>query len=152
MKAVKHELGKFTFHNQIDITDPCYDKDVWCRTQSKCKPGEYVGLALERKISDWGNRIIKLAIYHSDLEEMPDCQIELCPIGVDAGLAGFFDDKPDFDDKTWGDLCDNVFGTKNYGKMDCGFWSSSGLGDGEYQVYAHENEEGERDAFEIIFL
>ncbi len=27
--------------DEIDITDPSYDKDVWCRTRKPITPGEY---------------------------------------------------------------------------------------------------------------
>lgn len=147
-----HELGSFNFRDQIDITDPCYDKDVWCRTKSPCKPGTYIGFALEQTIKNWGDRIVWLGMYHSSLEEMPSCNIELPPIGVDAGLAGFFDNKPDYGQEEWERLCNEEFCVgKDCGQIDCGFWSSSGIGDGEYEVWAHANEKGERDAFEIFF-
>lgn len=27
----KAKIGVMDFHGSVDITDPCYDKDVWCR-------------------------------------------------------------------------------------------------------------------------
>lgn len=59
-------------------------------------------------------------------------------IGVDSGMAGFFPDKPDFNDKEWNDFCDNIALLKGpaYFKSDLGFWTNSGYGDGGYKVEA----------------
>lgn len=27
----KTKIGVMDFHGSVDITDPCYNKDVWCR-------------------------------------------------------------------------------------------------------------------------
>ena len=37
----KQTIGKKYFSGKIDITDPCYNKDVWCRTTATVKDGEY---------------------------------------------------------------------------------------------------------------
>lgn len=34
-------VGKIMLGDKVDITDPCYDKSVWCRMTVDCKPGEY---------------------------------------------------------------------------------------------------------------
>lgn len=26
----RKKIGVMDFHGSVDITDPCYDKDVWC--------------------------------------------------------------------------------------------------------------------------
>lgn len=62
-------------------------------------------------------------------------------------MAGFFNDKPDFNDDEWDKLCDKV----NEGDAWClydGIFSSSGYGDGSYDVYASVD----RDAFTIVFI
>ena len=95
-------------------------------------------------------------------------------IGVDAGIAGFFDgEKPDFTDTEWHDLCswmsakDNAAKSKADGKAYGwyirsmpqtgreGFWTSSGYGDGGYDVYAIHSIIGKKrltTAVEIRFL
>ena len=36
------KIGAIEFEgNEIDITDPCYDKDVFCRARKKIWPGRY---------------------------------------------------------------------------------------------------------------
>ena len=68
-------------------------------------------------------------------------------IGVDAGLAGFFNNKQDFNDDEWSELCDRI-GGGNAWNLYNGVFSSSGFGDGIYDVYANE----ERSAFTIVFI
>ena len=62
---------------------------------------------------------------------------EIGDIGVDAGLAGFFWNKPDFKDGEWSKFCDAMDSSKvAYLNKDMGFWVQSGYGDGFYNVYA----------------
>ena len=37
----KKLIGRKHFEGLIDITDPCYDKDVWCRMNATVKAGTY---------------------------------------------------------------------------------------------------------------
>ena len=38
----RKKIGVVDFHGSVDITDPCYDKDVWCRMNDvKISDGEY---------------------------------------------------------------------------------------------------------------
>ena len=38
----RKKIGVMDFHGSVDITDPCYDKDVWCRMNDvKISDGEY---------------------------------------------------------------------------------------------------------------
>lgn len=60
-------------------------------------------------------------------------------IGVDAGVAGFFWNKPDFNDAEWSSLCDFMSNERRKGKVvysdpKFGIWADSGYGDGEYPV------------------
>lgn len=71
-------------------------------------------------------------------------------IGVDAGMAGFFQNKPDYDEKDWFDLCDR------FNKKAClitpeGFFTESGYGDGVYNVHGLKNDQGLYTALEIRF-
>lgn len=60
-------------------------------------------------------------------------------IGVDAGLAGFFNNKEDYDDDAWQKLCDNL-GTKDAMLLPNGAFTSSGFGDGSYAVFTNDEE------------
>lgn len=75
---------------------------------------------------------------------------EIGSIGVDAGLAGFFHSKPDYDYEAWNAFCDRIRHGDAWITED-GFYSSSGYGDGGYGVYAQE-QNGEIVALEIRFI
>lgn len=123
----------------IDITDPCYDSDTWCRINNiPIEKGEYVVLV---EINDFG-RVQSITLIAEDVDE-DDVNIQEVNkgcIGVDAGLAGFFENKPDYSDDEWHEICDYIenqdFGlaeTDNPFKCN-GVWCESGWGDGEYPV------------------
>lgn len=135
--------------DKIDITDPCYDKDVWCRTQKPITPGEYncyVGIGSNK---NWGTRVYMLILLAADIDLDSKGDVEnVGTIGVDAGMAGFFENKPDYSDEEWNKVCDYVFegfesgNSKKHWIVDAdtplrckGFFSESGIGDGEYVVY-----------------
>ena len=76
---------------------------------------------------------------------------EIGRIGVDAGLAGFFWNKPDFTDEKWSAFCDSLdFDKSVWLREEMGFFCSSGYGDGYYSVYAIK-EKGEIIALKICF-
>lgn len=148
-------IGSFELGNQVDITDPCYDKDTWCRMTTECQPGTYAGYVEISDEGEWGQRVSTIAIYkdgyYVSLEDME----RIGNIGVDAGLAGFFNNKPDYPDDEWTKfLTENgVIGkehdsNKDYYLVDYGVFSGSGYGDGGYDVYANK----ERTAFQIVFI
>lgn len=75
---------------------------------------------------------------------------EIGSIGVDAGLAGFFHNKPDYDDEAWSAFCDRV-AHGDVWLMEDSFYSVSGYGDGCYGVFAKKQDD-EVVALEIRFL
>ena len=129
----RKKIGTMDFHGSVDITDPCYDRDVWFRmTDVKIRKGVYTCIAWHHKDKGTFNN------------GEPYCY------DVDAGLAGFFHNKPDYTDDEWAAFCDRV----RHGDawlIKEGFYSSSGYGDGCYGVYAYE-QGGEITAIEIRFL
>lgn len=153
----------------VDITDPCYDRDVWCRMNDVAvAPGTWNCYAYKGERIGWGNRvwIVQIVIADGPLDKIAEDKIhsgkswrQIGTVGVDAGLAGFFNHKPDFDDKEWHDLCNMMFAeerkgdsvfTKRFGSGD-GFWTESGEGDGCYSVHAIR-ENRKIIALEIRFL
>lgn len=162
----------------VDITDPCYDRDVWCRmNEVKVVPGKYVCWSeLEDFAETYGGkvyhdfRISSCGICLNKFRPDDVCAFEkIGSIGVDAGLAGFFVDKPDFNDDEWDTLCkklsyfDSKYKTpsskfyrtyifkKSAGDICDGFFTSSGFGDGVYDVYV-QRAAGEIVAIEIKFI
>ena len=96
--------GKIKFtSNKLDVTDPCYDKDVWCRMTVDIIPGVY---DYEIITSDGRCRYLSIK-----LEGAGNIRRGLVvgDIGVDAGLAGFFENKPDYDNDTWYKICDYLY-------------------------------------------
>ena len=140
-------VGTIELGTKVDITDPCYDKNVWCRMTVDCEPGEYKGYIEMSDEGDWGMRVATVSIFKGNkiwgIEEME----YIGNIGVDAGLAGFFNNKPDFSDKEWYEFCNKIEHGHAWNLYD-GIFSSSGYGDGGYNVYANE----ERNAFTIVFI
>lgn len=143
-------IGYLELQDKVDITDPCYDRDTWCRMTTDCKAGTYYGFVKEVDCGDWGKRIAQISISQkhkfSDITGM-EC---IGSIGVDAGLAGFFNNKPDYDREEWRNFCDVVDFSKEVQAWDIGYglFSSSGYGDGGYNVYANQD----RTAFTIVFI
>lgn len=127
--------GYKEFPDKIDITDPCYDRDVWCRINNFPIPaGEYECYAQvlnDEETDGWGERVSRIGIR----TEKPDHYERKGSIGVDAGMAGFFINKPDYTDNEWANFCGKIdFDEKVY-MFDEGFFSESGYGDGGYDVY-----------------
>lgn len=139
--------GQKEFGNTVDITDPCYDHDVWCRINSvPIVPGLY-----DCTYSNEEGRVSSCCIYHSSLSQMPSDVTYIGNIGVDAGLAGFFTDKPDYNYEEWTEFCSHLsFKDEGWIVRD-GFCSSSGWGDGCYDVYGHKANETQYDALQIVF-
>lgn len=151
-------VGKLRLDGKVDITDPCYDKDDWCRTTVKCQPGTYTGYAYEVNKEDWGKRIARLSIFKDDKKEDFENMEIIGAIGVDAGLAGFFRDKPDYvSQDEWLNFLvesgvwktrDEYNHSRNVYDVDFGIFSESGFGDGEYAVYSNKD----NSAFTIEFI
>lgn len=154
-------VGVKHFGPTIDVTDPCYDKDVWCRINDlKIKEGDYrcaIWPTYEYYTDTKGKRhrntmVARIGIYLGDVPDASDL-VEKGFIGVDAGLAGFFNNKPDYNDKEWQKICDEFYATKNeYLFTDEGFFSSSGYGDGSYPLYVEYDSTGEIVSLEIAFI
>lgn len=131
-------VGKKAFPGVIDITDPCYDKDVWCRYNGLyIVPGVYDCFM---NVEQLEHRVSSCSIFLEGVDRSKLKSSLLTRIGVDAGLAGFFFDKPDYTDDQWKDFCERIDG--NVASIyDEGFFTSSGYGDGEYPVIIYKDGE-----------
>ena len=169
MKQIEIEIGTIKLGEKVVITDPCYTNGLGVYTN--VRKGNYKCFAVQENSSFWGKRIGKLIAYLEGFESVRydydnmfnDNLIGLA--GVDSGQCGIFDDKyysplhinyyVDEDEKSerWykrcckitlnGDECGTI------GKR--GVVSSSGYGDGCYDVYAIEDK-GEVVAIMIDFI
>lgn len=151
-KRVFEKIGVMDFHGSVDITDPCYNRDVWCRMNDvKIKEGEYSCMVSYKEDSYFGcTRVGTIGIFLNGFVPNKGSMKKIGEIGVDAGVAGFFHNKPDYNQEEWGRFSDQFCGGKAW-MVDNGFCSESGYGDGGYPVYAYE-QEGEIVALEIRFM
>lgn len=179
--VANHRVGEMQIADgSVDVTDPCYDNSTWCAVfDKKVKPGDYVGfitavnyphlIKIEdvteavmykgkigevKKMDD--ERIMSLKIVHKDyLDANKRWQLINVSIGVDAGLCGFYNHKPDFEaDGAWNEFCDSL---QHFSDTYCtcdikpyGITVSSGFGDGCYRLYA-QKDKGEIVALELRF-
>ena len=158
----RKKVGMKHFGPYVDITDPGYDKNELCCRMNNIKivEGEYSCIIWKltekfkcedgEEITD--TRVARIGIY---LDGVIPLQVELeqiGEIGVDAGRAGFFMDKPDYDERQWQQFCESTYDGKLAYIRPEGFFSDSGYGDGRYPVVAVKNDAGEITSLEIIFL
>lgn len=153
-RLMKEVIGKRVFGDTVDATDPCYKKDVWCRMNGiKIVPGEYECVAWMSDEGEWGNRVAIIGIYLGGYVPPKKQMWKIGSIGVDAGLAGFFENKPDYDNDQWEEFCQKVNKPEDHAWIfPEGFFSSSGYGDGAYDVSARKIGDGRATALEIRFI
>lgn len=152
----KNLIGVKRFEGCIDITDPCYSKDVWCRhtTKDPVQPGNYHCIirtkqrqyTYEGKMHRWQSTISAGIYLDGVMPSRGQMSVECC-IGVDAGMAGFFVNKPDYNDEQWHEFCSRVREGRAW-ILDEGFCASTG-GDGAFPVFSKRNKKGEIVALEI---
>lgn len=160
MNVTPEVVGKMRFGPLIDITDPCYDKDVWCRLNDvEIKEGTYECIAYRGSfVGENYTRTFSMSIVHESVNEEIEELLEpkyLGSIGVDAGLAGFFNNKKDYSNDEWFAFCDELRRIEQEDEprymMDDGFFTDTGFGDGSYGVEAWEYE-GEIVVLTIEFI
>lgn len=160
---------------EVVLSDPCYDTDTWCMgIVDNVAKGTWEASVLEYD----DGRIARLAAvktgtknvsyllegYVGGLEKLP------FTFGVDSGQFGFFDKQFYRDDNSVAGLkresrqilcedepfysfcCDRTMTYEQWGTLPYGVVSSSGYGDGSYDVFGLKNENGEYIAFMAIFI
>ena len=156
MKNEFEYVGSMFFDNEIDISDPCYTRDGNCNIiDYKIKGGKYncfIKFGLEEDYSE--NRIAEIMIVKYNY--FPETRWEKVGIiGVDSGLAGFFNHKIEYDNNGWSELCNRLAlkeDKKCWINFDNGFFSESGWGDGAYSVYEIRNNDKQTIALKIVFI
>ena len=166
MKIYPQVQGTIEFDERpLTVTDPGYDADTWCTVHTKIKPGKYTCVSFRgtesytingKRHSD--TRTWVIGIYLNGKiptpKEWENPEI-IGNIGVDAGLAGFYQDKPDFKDSDWFEFCEPFCRSgraRKHSRIDSyGFTSESGMGDGCYNVCAYRNKDKEIIGLEVHF-
>lgn len=153
----RKQIGTKYFGGVVDITDPCYHKNVWCRMTAEVKAGEYACHIWRQTEKYYYNGVVRkdtrvgvIGIYLDGIIPPQRSMVRIGSIGVDAGLAGFFMNKPDYNIYEWREFCDSIRNGDAWIKEE-GFFSSSGYGDGCYDVYASKVKD-EIVALEIRFI
>lgn len=150
-------LGK-----KVVVSDPCYTIPTWCQSViENVKPGVYHTTVRKHDAGDWGNRCAMVFAIHEEYVNSPHLlkwEHETSNIGVDSGQCGIFsfesyrDDNHQFDFEPYdfgtdfptndegGDLwyrhmCKHTLSDKSWGTYESGIVTSSGFGDGAYQLF-----------------
>lgn len=152
MKTIK--LGE-----EVVVSDPCYEIPTWCQAIVKnVLPGNYRTLVIKGDEGDWGTRCSRLIAIHEDYAHQDEkfrWSSYPASIGVDSGQAGIFSietyrkdtvfegQKSNFNYTPWkddggeqwyGHMCDRTLGKEQWGTYSEGVVSSSGFGDGSYEL------------------
>lgn len=150
-------VGEMVFDNNIDISDPCYSRNGCGNIiDYKIKEGKYGCYIKYGKPEEWEeNRIAEIAIIKKGYGGTKDMVWNKADaIGVDSGLAGFFNHKNEYSNEEWSDFCDRLCDREEkwWVNIDNGFFSESGWGDGGYYVYESRNNNNEVIALKIVFI
>lgn len=168
---------KFTLEKEVVVSDPCYELGTWCQEiVSGVKPGVY-----RAKTTKLGGRIATLTALHADAPEKPKWAHYSYNVGVDSGQAGIFchssyrkDDTArslpwtlpedsvireiadgDAGDHWYAKMCNLTLSDQGWGGYDTGVVSSSGWGDGSYELsicYEGDHDDNEIEGLKITFI
>lgn len=159
MRSEVVDYGNMWFDSKIDIADPCYKKGADVGLYDvKIKPGVYLCRVEKVFLDDGEKAVSSIFIRHTDSLTEKNLKYEhLDIIGVDSGLAGFFNDKKDYDREEWLDFCKRVYDPptpveKKAYIIDDGFFSQTGLGDGDYDVGVWRGRDGDIVRLCITFI
>jgi hypothetical protein len=168
-------LGSFNVNSgKVVVSDPCYDRGTWCQAVlENVKNGEWIADVKQSDEGSWGIRNAELIAYHSGYGMPKDYQWTKTShdIGVDSGQAGIYDDNFYRNDSLIGEIknslhfnldedgerfyslnCDLTCRTENNGGvMEQGVVSTSGYGDGGYDLFIVE-QDGQVVAMKVVFI
>ena len=145
------DLGYITLGDNVMVSDPCYKLGTWCQDLLEdVLPGRYRCSLLISDEGEWGKRVAFLTASHSDVEnitfDLNDLESESGDIGVDSGMCGIFDYefyKRFADNEELYDECCKIDFGDSFGDTDkLAVISSSGYGDGCYDLLVNRNDEG----------
>lgn len=164
-KKIKHRLGEIELKDIVFVSDPIYFPGIWCQAAIEgIKPGKWIGFMYKKDTGkNWGTRVTDLWITHEDyLDEFPTLYVKDVEIGVDSAKAGFFDSDYFLEHHKGGELdkdwADRLYEATKTGEGDGAMIdgkcvvSTSGLGDGGYNLYESQNSEGETVVLRIKFI
>ena len=121
----------------VYLCDPCYiseaDDDA-TEYKQKAKNGTWV-VDVECMETSCDYRIISFTAYHNDIN-VSDIIINIKKCGVDSGQFGIFDSSVGFSETFYNECCKLTISNICFGVLEnnMGFVSSTGYGDGEYDL------------------
>ena len=155
-------MKTIVLYNQVMVSDPCYEVGTWCQHKlTNVLPGEYQTMVMkfDNYSHSWGPRNSFIIAVHKDhnTEDKLNWRKVVADIGVDSGQAGIFSmetyrqdevfltgisehtkkygtHKDDGGEEWYGHMCDLTDNTNRWGVYPNGVVSSSGLGDGSYEL------------------
>jgi hypothetical protein len=167
---------------KLVCSDPCYSIPTWCQgIVENVKNGVWGAEINLSEQQEWGTRVASLFICNEDSfakdnrigEKIFNGEPMNFSAGVDSGQFGFFDFahyrndesakalelhkfSDDYDREagdTWYRACCNLtLGDEQWGALPNGVVSSSGFGDGSYDVFGYKDENDEYVAFAVVFI
>lgn len=154
--------GYIDLSGKVIVSDPCYKRNSNYNAKDiTVKPGKYAAYIIKADVQDWGTRVAYLLVVHdSNIKALQSGWVPYDDgmgdgIWVNSGQCGIFDDTiypqddvsvGDYDDEStfYGKCCKLTLGDKKGDilKNGKGVVSSSGFGDGEYELLCkyHEGE------------
>lgn len=170
------ELGKFELNSgNVMVSDPCYEVGSWGQAQlNNTKKGEWIAKIKQFDEGEWGIRNGELIALHKsiDISNELNWKLEKAIIGVDSGQAGIFDltvfrndevsmsstflsseAQEEKGEKWYSHICDLTLETnERAGITKGGVVSSSGYGDGGYELFTIRDENDSVVAIKIVFI
>ena len=174
-------MKQITLSENVRVSDPCYDNDVWCKTRlTDVYPGVYNVEVEKSDEGGWGNRVSRVTVIHKGY--IMECNDESSweehsEIGVDSGQAGIFCESsyrndelsegittPDVDfslsdyrddkggDRWYEKMCKFTLDKEQWGVYDTGVVTSSGYGDGGYPLDIVRNDDGQIVGMRITYI
>lgn len=132
---------------KIVVSDPCYDTG---ELTVLARNGRWLASVKKTDEGSWGMRVASILVHHEEFDPIgKDYREDVEYIGVDSGQAGVFD-LNSYGSGSFYDTCCRAT-DKDFGFVPGGFVSSSGYGDGGYQVRIHRSG-GKSEAVEIVFI
>jgi hypothetical protein len=161
-RTSEREIGSFRVGNSLIVTDPCYDYSEM-NVLSPAAPGTWTAKTVMSDEGSWGDRVAALIVAHENIT-YHDYEFMRCHginVPVDSGQAGFFNAHlypKDGSTGEYGELdtfygraCEKTTEGSPAGVIDEGVVSSSGYGDGCYDLYTIERD-GRVVAAKIVFI
>lgn len=171
--------------NKVIVTDPCYDVNTWCNIKvNNVLPGLYhIFVRKVKSKTDCYDGVSRLLLIHQDyLSCFKNDNIDLInnndstvllkkvelvyryhntPIGVDSGLAGFFNydyfakmrhSSNEKQTRWYHKVCDKI-GNRHYTKINTeGFISTNWFGDGGYNLFTFVDKADTENEIVVGFL